>query len=265
MSKIISELVVSVQESINMPEEVNKKWEEMSVNNAELGNARRKRKIKNQLNFEDVIVLPSNDKLNAYIHPDFISNSGLSKKEIISKHYKNLAQSFQKYQDKLDRMHATVDGVPSKRYKDALKRGAKNYGKNVAEKLLAFTGMRSGISGCSAAAIKWLDGQQITKVFEFVSHTGGSPVQIAKTGLRSAFKSCLEQRLVQAGATIRRSDFAPDIVKRQNDITNDLMNALTNPALNLVPFETGGESHVDFRPTDGKEPAFRLDIRVSQK
>jgi hypothetical protein len=264
MSKVISELIVTVIAG-SMPEEVNKKWEDGAINNAELGNARRKKKIKTSVDYEGMVVLPATNKLNEYINPTFISRSGLTKKEIISKHYKNAAQSFQKYQDKLDAVHATVDGVPSKRYKDAVKRGAKNYGQNVCEKLLAFTGIRFKDTGCAKMAIKWLDGQQITGMKEFVIHMDGAPLQIAKVGLRSAFRSCLEQRLVQAGATILRSDFSPDIAKLQNDITNDLMNALANPALNLVPFATGGDSHVDFKPTDDKEAAFRLDIRVSQK
>lgn len=264
MSKVISELIVSVIAG-SMPEEVNKKWEEMAISNASLGNNRRKKKIKTNVDYEGMVVLPATNKLNDYINPSFISRSGLTKKEIISKHYKNAALSFQKYQDKLDHVHETVDGVPSKRYKDAIKRGAKNYGKNVCEKLLAFTGMRFKDTGCAAMAIKWLDGQQITGMQEFIIYMDGPPLQIAKTGLRSAFKSCLEQRLIQAGATIQRSDFSPDIAKLQNDITNDLMNALTNPALNLVPFETGGDSHVDFKGPDNKEAGYRLDIRVSQK
>ncbi|MFH1228074.1 MAG: hypothetical protein V1701_09265, partial [Planctomycetota bacterium] len=160
MSKVISELIIGVTAG-SMPDEVNKKWEEMAINNAELGNNRRKKKIKTNVDFEGMIALPSTNKLNSYISPDFISKSGLTKQEIISKHYKNTVQSFQKYQDKLDYAHETVDGVPSKRYKDAIKKGAKNYGKNVCEKLLAFTGMRFKDTGCASMAIKWLDGQQI--------------------------------------------------------------------------------------------------------
>jgi hypothetical protein len=92
----------------------------------------------------------------------------------------------------------------------------------------------------------------------------GGPIIIAQDGLRSTFRAGLEQRLVQAGANIFRADFLEAVAKKQNDITNRFMTSQSDPALNLAPFTTGGDSHVDYlAPTP--DAGFRLEIKVSQR
>lgn len=261
--KVLSELTIWVTAG-DVPEDVNKKWVEMTIANAELGNDRRKRKIKTNVDFEGMVAGVSSQAYEKYINPDFVSKSGLNKQEITIKHHKNLVQSYPKYINKLDYMFATVDGIPAKRYKEIIQNTAQNYGKNVAEKLLAFTGMRSRSDGCAVMAMKWLDGAQISGIKEFIGHMSGGPIIIAGDGLRSTFRAGLEQRLIQAGATIFRSDFNPDVVKKQNGITNRYLTSQSDPALNLAPFTTGGASHVDYlAPTP--DAGFRLEIKVSQR
>lgn len=263
--KVISEVVYHILEH-SVYEDMLEKYIEGAILNAERANNRRKARIKNSSDYENLITEPSQKGCASYISEDFISKSGLNKQEILEKHYKNSAEGFKKYQEKLAYMFETVDGVPAKRYKEAIRRGAPHYGKNVAQKLLAFTGDKVHGLGCASSAIRWLDGDTAIKQTATITLGKGKAVIIAKPGLRGSFRIALNSRLIQAGATITRSGFKEPIMKRQNDITNDLMNALVNPALNLVPFETGGDSYVDYLSTGSDDDfIFRLKIKVSQK
>ncbi|MEW6027255.1 MAG: hypothetical protein AB1599_08170, partial [Planctomycetota bacterium] len=248
--KVIGEIKLSVITQATMPEEVSKKWRQGTTSNAETANNRRKEKIKNYNDYEAQITETSNRKYTPYINPDFVSKKGLKKNEIVFKHYKNSAAGYQKYKNKLDYMFETVDGVPTKRYNEKVERMTGHYGDNVAKKLLAFTGTKVNGLGCVVDAIRWMDGETTFAKNSTVIFMGGSSAILARPGLRSSFRSALEQRLLQAGSVIQRSDFDRDIMKKQNDTTNDLMNALTNPAMNLVPFETGGASRVDYELDD---------------
>ena len=263
--KVISEVVFHVL-AHPVYEDMVEKYIESATINAERANNRRNARIKNSSDYENLITEPSQKGCASYISDDFISNSGLNKAEILEKHYKNSAEGYKKYQEKLAHMFETVDGIPAKRYKEAIKRGAMHYGKNVAQKLLAFTGDKVHGLGCASMAIRWLDGDSGVKQTSTITLGKGKAIIIPKPGLNGPFRTALNSRLVQAGAVITRSGFKAPIMKRQNDITNDLMNSFANPALNLVPFETGGDSHVDYM-TEGADDDFiyRLSIKVSQK
>ncbi|MDI6733463.1 MAG: hypothetical protein QME51_05030 [Planctomycetota bacterium] len=212
---------------------------------------------------------PSSRAYDKYVNPDFVSKAGLTKKEIAAKHAKNLEAGYGKYKNKLQYLFETVDGVSAKRYKEIVKYTAKNYGKNAAAKLLAFTGTKVHGRGCAVQVIDWLSGKLVDSALASIKIITGEPIAIAQPGIRSALRASFGQRLTQAGAIILRSDFDADIIKKQNDLTNGLANALCDPALNLVPFQTDGASHVDYRrpiSTPGEEDSFfRISVKVSQK
>ncbi|MBI4712030.1 MAG: hypothetical protein HY762_01785 [Planctomycetes bacterium] len=262
--KVLTEVrfIATIEQS--MPAEVTQRWTDGASRNAEIANNRRKAKIKNRGDYEAIITEISSRKYEPYINPDFVSKKGFNKDEIMAKHYKNNANGYTKYTNNLDYMYETVDGVPAKRYKEKIERTAAHYGnKNVARKVLGFSGMRSTGLGCSVQVIRWLDGESTIAKGTTVQIEQGGPMIIAQMSLRSSFRSVLEQRLNQAGAAVMRADFTAGEMKRQNDITNDLMNAMSNPGLNLVPFATGGDSRVDY--IQDEAGILYVHVKVSQK
>lgn len=261
--KVLTEVMFSVKLLTEVPAELSKRWADDTEASAEVMNNRRKAKIKNRGDYEEMISELSSQKYRSYISADFISRTGLNKEEITAKHYKNCSDGYHKYDEKLDYMYETVDGIPAKRYKERLQRAAANYGASVAKKLLSFTGTRAGGLGPAALAPLWLDGDNSLKQGDAFKIIKGSAVIVPLPGLRSAFRSALEPALIHAGAVIIRGDFQADVIRRQNDEINQLMNALANPALDLAPFATGGASHVDYLLDDSG--VFLLHIKVTQK
>lgn len=261
--KVISQVEFHVIEP-SMAEDMVKKWLDSLDVNAELLNKRRKAKIKGYNDYEELIVDASQEAFKSFISADFVSKAGLNKDEIIAKRYTNMLDGYKKYQNKLDYLFETVDGIPAKRFKELIRRMAVHYGKNVAQKLLAFTGDKIRGLGCAVHTVEWLSGRKSFREGVSIEIVTGAPIAIYKEGLRSAFRSVLEQRLIQAGATIVRNKLVKSAIKRQNDLTNKLVNTLVEPTLNLAKFETDGDSCVDYHAGDEKFP-FRIVVKVSQK
>ncbi|MFA5795495.1 MAG: hypothetical protein WC980_10580 [Candidatus Brocadiia bacterium] len=261
--KVLTEVVFSIKPLSEVPPEIAKRWLDDTSASAEVMNNRRKAKIKNRGDYENLISEISSQKYRSYVDPNFISRTGLNKSEITAKHYKNCSDGYDKYNNKLDYVYETVDGVPAKRYKERVARAAANYGAGVAKKLLSFTGTKARGLGPAAMAPKWLDGDNSLRAGDAFEIIKGSAVVVPKPGLRSAFRAALEPKLIYSGAAIIRGDFQADVVLRHNDEINMLMNAMANPALNLVPFATGGDSHVDYMVNDAG--VFLLHIKVTQK
>lgn len=266
--KVLTEVIFYVIDWDVRPDMSNK-WVDGQVVNAELMNNRRKAKIKFDGDYYEKIAGPSSLGYASYVNPDFISRGELNKDEIIIKHHENISAGWHKYNDKLDYVFETVDGVPAKRYKDIIRhpQTVQHYAQNVAKKLLPFTGDKIRGGGCAVNAMRWLDGDTSISEGAGIKMVKGSPLVIARPGLRSTFRSGFEQRLTKAGALIVRAKFQDKDIERQNDITNRFMNTVANPDLNLVPFETGGDSHVDYikADPDKKDTLFRMEIKVSQK
>ena len=61
-------------------------------------------------------------------------------------------------------------------------------------------------------------------------------------------------------AKIVKANYNSNIITKENDLTNVIMNGYRDPALNIEVFTTGGESHVDFIMID--EQLF-LEVQVS--
>ena len=261
--KVLLDVEFSVLEG-SMPPEIAQKWETMTINNAELADKRRRARIKGATEYQEIIAEGSSQSFSDYVNPNFTIKAGLNKQEIITKHFRNMVDGWQKYEDKLNYFFETVDDEPAKRYKEMVRLAASHYGQNVAKKLLAFTGTRFGGRGCAVLATKWLDGQGKTHGSTNITVKKGGALIIARPGLRTPFRGTLVPRLVQAGASIVRSEYDEAIIKKQNDTTNVLMNAMSNPALNLVSFESGGDSHVDFALLE-HGGGIHLSVRVCQK
>jgi hypothetical protein len=71
----------------------------------------------------------------------------------------------------------------------------------------------------------------------------------------------LNERIIQAGIRIIKSNFSAAVIAEENAQDNHLVQSLVNPALGLVPFATGAESRIDFITENNQ---LFLEIKVSQ-
>jgi hypothetical protein len=68
-------------------------------------------------------------------------------------------------------------------------------------------------------------------------------------------------RLVQAGVQIVKANYSAATMTTFNDLINHDVQSFVDPALGIVPFATGAESHVDYT-RKGEE--LWLDLKVSR-
>jgi hypothetical protein len=239
------------------------KWAEQLKAVAEVMNEKRKRRIKNAEAFQKLIAEESHPAWVPFINPGFHSKRGSNSDEIKGSHLANLRRAFRLYNRKLNDAFATVDGVPAKRFKDAVDNAKGDFSKGFAERTLPFTGDRMEGVGPAAIAGLWLVGDRRTDsylrggddVFE------GGPYKIVLQDSESAFKAALTGRIIQAGADIIKMERAAATMARQNGLINHLVQSFVDPALGLMPFAMGAPSHVDFIIADDE---LYLDIQVSQ-
>ena len=264
MSKIISHvrLMVPSGTALQTPKAMVDKWAEGFKRSAKLINERRKARVPHGEAFTQRVAGVSSKAYRRVINPDFVSRAGLSAEEIVNRQAANLGHAFKKYEEGLDFMYRTEDGIEAKRFKERIDAAREHYAEGTARKVLPFTG-EPGARGPIALAGLWLTDDPIMEgeirgMDEIVE---GNPVLITKRASRAAFKAALISRLQQAGATIVESGFNAAIRQRENDITNEIVQGLVDTTLNLVAFTTGGESHVDY--STELKGVFCLDISVA--
>jgi hypothetical protein len=230
------------------PARVVAQWAEALKLNAERINEKRRIMIPNEETFQSKLAKTSTDKFAPFVNPGFVNEEGLDAQEIISKQGANIRDSYLKYTNRLDYTFATVDGIPAKRYKELVDLAREDFSRGAAKRTLAFTGVKIEELGPAPIAGRWLVGDNLVvgKLRQADKVLEGGPYLITSVKDRSSFKAMLIQRLVQAGAAIIRANFSSTVISSHNGQTNHLVQSLVDPALGLMPFATGGLSHVDY-------------------
>lgn len=262
MSVIVSHVKLFVPLLVETPERVMNAWAEGLKVEAEAINQKRKAVIPDEVSFQKVLATPSNLAYARLIDPGFISRAGLKKEHIVARHAANLRRSFAKYDQRLAEAFATREGIPAKRFKDAVQERKAHFAEGIAERTLPFTGIR--VEGRSVAAIAsyWLTRDVTTEGMLRAQDEvlQGGPFLITKPRKRAALKAALTERLTQAGVNILRMGFLENTIRTENDEINGLLQGFVDPALGLKPFATAGESHLDYT-WDGNQ--LWLDLQVS--
>lgn len=114
------------------------------------------RKIKDEADYYEKVVGVILKRYPKFINPSFISRSGLNSKAIIQKISKHLQSSYEKYKKNLDRAYETVDGIPAKRFKEAVAAAKEHYAKRMREITLPFTGTKAEGLGIAPIVALWL-------------------------------------------------------------------------------------------------------------
>lgn len=255
-------LMVAIPETA--PERMVEKWALGLVTYAEIINQNRKDRLPDETKFQERLATPSSEAYQGFVNPGFISKSDKVAGEITNDQGANLKNAFEKYAEKLDHAFEAVDGVPAKRFKEAVENAKRIYGKRTAQRGLPFTGSYLYGLGPATIAPLWLVNDPTVEgslragddVYE------GGPFMICRPLVKSGLKAALTQRLIQAGSRILKAGLDPMVIAAQNDRINQLVQGFIDPALGLDSFTTGGLSHVDY--IIGPANALYLDVQVSQ-
>lgn len=263
----MSTIVSKVRLVVLSPEEADEltvtKWAEQLKSVAEVLNEKRKRRIRNAEAYQKLIAEESHEGWTPFINPSFHSKKGMDSAEIKGGHLANIKRAFKLYNRKLNHAFEVVDGVPAKRFKDAVDDAKGDFSRGFAERTLPLTGDRLEGVGPAAIAGYWLVGDKRTEQYLRGGDQvlAGGPFRIIRDDTDPAFKASLAGRIIQAGANIIKMARDPSTMSRQNGLTNLIVQGFVNPALGVDPFTTGGTSHVDFI-VDNDE--LYLEIQVSR-
>lgn len=253
-------LLVDVPET---PPEIIERWKEGLKAQAERIAINRNKRIGDASAFIARMAGPAIKGWKNVLNPAYVSRKGLKASEINASFGANLSDAFKKYKGHLDYLFETVDGVSAKRFKDLVDRAAEDYGIGIATRLLPFTGYRASFLGLCGIACLWLTARSTTEGFLRGGDTvlEGGPYLICPATKQSGLKAMLNQRLIQAGATIVKSGLDAATIAAQNQLTAEQIQGFTDPSLDLIPFVGSGDSHVDYVVDNG---ILYLDIQVSK-
>lgn len=247
---------VSVEASADMPI----KWAAGLTNNAETINSRRIEKIPDEGTFGTKVAGPSSAKFAPMIDAAFVSQSGRVQADLIRLQYKNLADSYNHWNDKLNLAFATVGGVVASRFKDQVNNSKDNWADAIAKKTLRLTGDK--IRGMLASqAVYWATGDykanQMTNGHELLA---GAPYDLTQGVLRQQFRAAMMGLIVQAGVLIIAADFNAAVITAQNTSLNALAAAYQDVLLDpFVEPLAANNSYFGFVWTD---PEFKLHVKI---
>jgi len=249
---------VSVEASADMPE----KWAASLVANASRINDRRIAKIPDSGTFGTKIAGPSTAKFAPMVDAAFVSDAGVGAADIIRSQYKNLADSFDHWQDKLSLAFATVDGVIAKRFVDQVNNSKTAWADGAARRTLRLTGDK--IRGMLASqAVYWATGDfkanQMTNGHELLA---GAPYDLTQGVLRQQFRAAMMNLIVQGGLIIIKSDFLAATITAQNTRLCALATMFQDAALDeCAEPDAAPTGYWGFAFTD---PELKLHVRIQE-
>jgi len=261
---IVSHCILGIDYLAAVPEWVGPRWNETLKGRAAHFAEQLKKLVPDESQFQQVIAGPANQAYGPFVNPAYVSRGGDEAPEIIAKHAVNLRQAYAKWLTQLDQIYETVEGVPTKRFKERAEVNLPHFLTGVARWTIPFTGVSVENRGPAPMAVFWLVGdpkvvgwlRPIDRVLE------GGPYRICVPTKSRGLKAMLLQQLVKAGVTMIKANFVPTVMTKVNQLTNEQVQGFVDPALSLVPFTAGGDSKVDYILDENKQ--LYLEIKVSK-
>jgi hypothetical protein len=220
-------------------------------------------RIPDMKRFVERLGQPSHDGYAPSLNPAFVNKSGQGHDDIQASQASNIKLSYEKYRAKLEFMFGTVDGIPAKRFKEMVEQMKGVYGLGAIARTLPFTGTKIEGRGPAPLASMWLvnDLTVLDQIRAADKVLEGGPTRVCSAETVPDFRVMLNQRLIQAGASIVKRNFDAAAFAAQNARINHMVQSLVDPGLGLTPFATGGLSHVDYIM---EHDQLFLDIQVNQ-
>lgn len=249
-------LPVSLEPAGDMPD----KWAEMLTANAQRMFDRMMEVLPNDGEFQNRVAEPSNQRWKGMVAPGFISRSGRTQKNIQRAHYKGLAEAYNKFVEKYQRIFATTDGIFAKWFKDQVNNAKDRWANGVAKSILRVTGDR--IRGLvMPQVVYWMTGDELANKFtEHVELISGGPYDFTKSGLRQQFRTAVMNLLITTAMTMIKADMEAAEVTAQNTRLVDLANAFANAT--VKPFVVGGGATDSLLEYEYSDPEIKLHARI---
>ncbi|MBI4834244.1 MAG: hypothetical protein HY811_05445 [Planctomycetes bacterium] len=260
---IVSKVDLWIPANVPPSPDMEQKWSDVLQTVASLINDRRNSKIPDEAAFQNKVVETSNQAWANVFNSAYRSKSGKTYDMMKNAHDQNLQQSYNQWNDKLNRMFETVDGVVAKRFKDVVSFAKKFWSEAIGKGVLRLTGDKRRDSGAATIATHWLIGEPMAAGMLRPQDTGvvGGPYRVCRIELVQALKAALMERLVQAGVVIFNANYSMPVITAENTVINTLIQGFIDPALGLESFTPGGASHLDF----AKQGALlKISLQVSQ-
>lgn len=241
MPSIVSHVVLAVAFPETAPDWVTERWAERLKANAERIQEGITQRLPDDEQFQLRLAEPANKDFKDFVNPAYVSRAGVKGSGIVAGHLGNLKRSFKKY------LRAISAAFPQ-RFKDQVDAAKEDFAEGFAARVLPFIGTKRGGRGVAPIAALWLTDDPIAEgllrpadeVLE------GGPYLVCPREKMAGLKAMLNQRLIQAGATILKSGLVTAVITAENQKTAEQVQGFVDPALTLVPFVAGGDSCVDY-------------------
>ncbi|MBI4712435.1 MAG: hypothetical protein HY762_03910, partial [Planctomycetes bacterium] len=169
------ELTLYVPETVEPAGDMPERWAEGLKNNAIRMNERRQAKVPDSGTFNTKMARPSTLAFGPFVNPAFTSRSGRTPQNIKDAQGHNLGTAYNFWDDKINKVFATVDGVEAKRFKEKIDNSKDRWATRVADKTLRFTGDRIRGRGLAPIASAFLSGDARASGWVRESEASGTP------------------------------------------------------------------------------------------
>ncbi len=219
--------------------------------------------VPDETKFYEVIANLANLNWMPFVAPDFVSESGQDKGNIARSHADKLKTSYDKWVKQLAHAYETVDGIEAKRFKELVDLNQSSFLKAMSTRVLPFTGLTVEGRGPAPKAALWLTGnQKVIRMMGGDEILEGGPYRVCPRTKIPGPRAMLVQRLIQAGNNIIKANYDSAVITAENQKTAEEVQGFVDPALDLIPFVAGGDSHVDYILGENKQ--LYLEIKVSK-
>jgi hypothetical protein len=246
---VLSEVKLIIP-AFSTPERVKEQWAEVLGIDAVRINEKAQTVISGEAAFSEKLASPSSAGYNPMISSSFVSKSGKTAAQIKINQRVNLARSYQKWTDKMDFQFDDVGGVPAARFKDSVNAAKPSLGAGLEDRTLPLTGIRVEGRGLVSLAGKWLTGDsQVEGMLRGGDEiVVGGAFRVCKPAKSFQLRTVLCSQLVYVGSELIKNDFAAVLKTTLNNLTNEIVQALVDEDLGLIPFVGGSpDSCVDFK------------------
>jgi len=235
------------------------KWLKGYYNRVVYTNEARKEAIPDLKTFRRKLAKPLLKVFPQFLNPQFVNKSGLDANDIIVKHTAGLKSPLaaKKYQKHAEMKYATKYGIPAEQIKAKLPLSAVYYTEKMSFGPWVLAGPLNPkpdhlaikpYTGKSALSIivGWFSGDVL--IPEYLRSQDdlitGQPCLITRPSKLRKFQMELQTRLRRAVSHIQTANYAPEVVRQENDRTNQLVDSYRKP--DIVSFQTDGPSHLHF-------------------
>jgi hypothetical protein len=220
------EMLLYVPPHWNIPEDMQKRWQDDTKSAAIYAYQRLLKKISFDGKFIDTMAIPSSRAFQAMIDPSFISRKGRTAKEIINAQAQNMVGKYKQWVKNVQKAYANE----AKAYKDKIDSSVEDWVREASKSVYRLTGSKKARS-VVPVALHYLAGEAKAVGWITAAWTvDGQPYCIVSPRERSSLKAALEQRLVQGGMAVIHSEYSQAFMDEENALNALVLNRYRDPS-----------------------------------